>query len=182
MHDDPEHASRQLVELKNLNAQALQELRDLIKDLRPSILDDLGLVPALQAQVKEFQTRTGVGAGFMADGQRRRLPSEIEIVIFRIVQESLTNVAKHANAQHVLVRLIFDLSTVQLIITDDGCGFDPEEALSAVGRERRAWGLLGIQERITLVGGGCEIISRLGRGTTVRAWAPIDEEVNDGQE
>ena len=181
VHDDPEQASQQLVELKNLNAHALQELRDLISDLRPSILDDLGLVPALQAQVKEFQARTGVDAGLMADGHRRRLPSEIETVIFRIVQESLTNVAKHANARHVLVRLIFDLSAVQLIVTDDGCGFDPEEALSAGGGERRAWGLLGIQERITLVGGGCEIVSQPGKGTTVRAWAPIDEVVNDDQ-
>ena len=180
VHADPEQASRQLIELKDLNAQALQELRDLIRDLRPSILDDLGLVPAVQAQVKEFEARTGVDAGLMTDGPRRRLPSEMETVIFRIVQESLTNVAKHADAQHVLVRLIFNESAVQLIVTDDGRGFDPEEALSADGRERRAWGLLGIQERITLVGGGCEFASRADRGTTVRVWAPLNEASNEG--
>jgi len=178
VHTDPEQASQQLIELKNLNAQALQELRDLIGDLRPSILDDLGLVPAMQAQVKEFEARTGVDAGFMTDGSRRRLPTEIETVLFRIAQESLTNVAKHAEAQHVLVRLIFDEQAVQLIVTDDGCGFDPEEAVSADGRGRRAWGLLGIQERITLVGGGCEFASRPGRGTTVRVWVPLDDGVD----
>ena len=179
VHTDPEQASQQLLELKNLNAQALQELRDLISDLRPSILDDMGLVPAIQAQVKEFEARTGVDAGFMTDGPRRRLPSEIETVIFRIAQESLTNVAKHAEAEHALVRLIFDDQTVQLIVTDDGHGFDPEEALSADDRERRAWGLLGIQERINLVGGGCEIASQQGRGTTVRCWVPLDGVVDD---
>lgn len=178
----PDQASQQLIELKNLNAQALQELRDLIRDLRPSILDDLGLVPAVQAQVKEFEARTGVGAAFMADGPRQRLPSEIETVIFRIAQESLTNVAKHAEAQHVLVRLIFSEESVQLIVTDDGRGFDPDEALGADGRERRAWGLLGIQERITLVGGGFEIASRPGQGTTVRVWAPLDEVSNEASD
>lgn len=179
VHTDPEQASQQLVELKNLNAQALQELRDLIRDLRPSILDDLGLVPAVQAQVKEFEARTGVDAGFMTDGPRRRLPSEIETVIFRITQESLTNVAKHAEAEHVMVRLIFDEEAVQLIVTDDGRGFDPEETLGAGAQERRAWGLLGIQERIILVGGGCEIASQPGRGATVRCWVPLDEVMID---
>lgn len=174
---DPERAARQLVELKDLNAHALQELRDLIANLRPSVLDDMGLVPALKSQVNEFEARTGIEAGFRVSGHRRRLPDQTETVIFRIAQEALTNVAKHAHAEHAFVRLIFDDECAQLVVTDDGHGFDPTTALRESGDRRRAWGLLGMQERVTLVGGECEIASQPGTGTTVRVVVPlVDEE------
>lgn len=176
---DPELAARQLIELKDLNALALQELRDLIADLRPSILDDLGLVPALQAQVKAFAARTGLQAVFESRGPRRRLSPEEETVIFRITQEALTNVAKHAQAQHVMVRLTFTGNATHLVVTDDGRGFNPNEALQVAG-SRRAWGLLGMQERVQLVQGACEIASKPGIGTTVRVLVPHhDEEEKD---
>jgi signal transduction histidine kinase len=176
---DPELAARQLIELKDLNARALQELRDLIADLRPSILDDLGLVPALQAQVKAFAERTGLQAVFESRGPRRRLSPEEETVIFRITQEALTNVGKHAEAQHVMVRLTFTDDATHLVVTDDGQGFNPNEALQAAG-SRRAWGLLGMQERVQLVQGSCEIASKPGTGTTVRVVVPHhDEEEKD---
>jgi signal transduction histidine kinase len=168
---DPDLAAQQLIALKDLNASALQELRDLIADLRPSILDDLGLVPALQAQVKAFRERTGLHAVFDSRGPRRRLSPEEEIVIFRIAQEALTNVAKHAGAAHVIVRLTFQKDATHLVVTDDGDGFDPAEALQAAGA-RRAWGLLGMQERVTLIGGACEIASKPGKGTTVHVTVP----------
>ena len=173
---DPDLASRQLVELKDLNARALQELRDLIADLRPSVLDDLGLVPALQGQAKEFSERTGVEASLMVGGRRQRLEPETEIVLFRIAQEALTNVGKHAAASKVLMRLEFEKERVQLVITDNGQGFDPREALEAGGAQRRAWGLLGMQERVSLVGGVCEIASRRGDGSTVRVVIPVQSE------
>jgi signal transduction histidine kinase len=173
---DPELASRQLVELKDLNARALQELRDLIADLRPSVLDDLGLVPALQGQAQEFSERSGVQASLMIGGRRRRLQPEVEIVLFRIAQEALTNVGKHAAASKVLMRLEFEDERVQLIITDNGRGFDPREALEVGGAQRRAWGLLGMQERVALVGGVCEIASRHGDGSTVRVVIPLQRE------
>jgi signal transduction histidine kinase len=175
--DNPELASRQLTELKDLNARAIQELRELIADLRPSVLDDLGLVPALHGQVNEFEERTGVRASMIVSGRRRRLAPEVETVLFRIAQEALTNVAKHADAEHVMVRLVFEKEALQLIITDDGRGFDPQEALHAHGAQRRAWGLLGMQERITLIDGACEIASQPGRGSTVRAIVPLAHEV-----
>jgi signal transduction histidine kinase len=171
----PELAAQQLLALKDLNASALQELRDLIADLRPSILDDLGLVPALHAQVKAFRERTGIDAVFDSRGPRRRLSPEEEIVIFRIAQEALTNVAKHAGAAHVMVRLTFHDDATHLVVTDDGRGFDPAEALQAAGT-RRAWGLLGMQERVTLIGGACEITSKPGKGTTVRVVVPHHDE------
>ncbi|HZD11846.1 MAG TPA: GAF domain-containing sensor histidine kinase [Candidatus Binatia bacterium] len=173
---NPELASRQLIELKDLNARALRELRDLIADLRPSVLDDLGLVAALHGQAQEFEERTGVAASLMVGGRRRRLQAEMEIVLFRIAQEALTNVAKHAAASKVLMRLEFEEERVQLVITDNGRGFDPREALQMAGTQRRAWGLLGMQERVTLVGGVCEIASRPGQGSTVRIVIPLDSE------
>lgn len=176
VNTDPELASQQLIALKDLNARALQELRDLIADLRPSVLDDLGLVPALQAQAQEFSDRTGMDASLLVGGKRQRLEPEVEIVLFRIAQEALTNVRKHAEATKVLMRFEFETERVQLVITDNGRGFDPRAAMQVNGAQRRAWGLLGMQERVTLVGGVCEIASRKGHGSTVRVVIPLNAE------
>jgi signal transduction histidine kinase len=89
-----------------------------------------------------FEERSGVCAALEVSGNRRRLEAEVETVIFRIGQEALTNVARHAAAAHVMVRLVFGDEMVQLVVTDDGRGFDPREAFDASGRQRRAWGLL----------------------------------------
>jgi signal transduction histidine kinase len=172
---DPGRATRQLAELKRLNAQALQEVHNVIGDLRPSVLDDLGLVAAFQSQVRQFESRTGVEPLFEVRGKRRRVRPEIETVVFRIGQEALTNVAKHANARTVNICLDFDERRLRLAIQDDGSGFDPEQVLHS-NSERRAWGLLGIQERVALVGGTCEIESYPGTGTTIKASVPLIEE------
>jgi signal transduction histidine kinase len=172
---DPGVVARQLAELKTLSARALQELHNVVSDLRPSVLDDLGLVPALRGQVQDLESRTGVRAQFMVSGGRRRVQPEIETVLFRIAQEALTNVAKHAAAQTVAVRLIFADDAVRLTVQDDGCGFDPDEALRPGPERRRAWGLLGIQERVALVGGICQIMSQPGAGTTIQVSIPVTD-------
>jgi signal transduction histidine kinase len=173
--ENPELAMEQLTELGRLNDQAMQDLRDVISDLRPSVLDDLGLVPAFQAQIRSFESRTGVTADFELQGRRRRLSQEIETIVFRIGQEALTNVGKHARAKTVTVQLRFQPVCLRLLIQDDGLGFDPEEVLSANGGQRRAWGLLGIQERVALVGGACEITSQPGSGTLINVTIPLEE-------
>lgn len=173
IHNDPERAVRQLNELKLLSGQAMQELRDVIADLRPSVLDDLGLVAALQGQVKEFETRTGVTADLKTNGRRRRVQAEIETIVFRIAQEGLTNVARHGQATNVTVDLTFSDEALQLIVCDDGRGFDPQAALRPQVGQRPAWGLLGMQERASLVGGHFEINSQRGRGTTIQATIPL---------
>ena len=132
-------------------------------------------MPALQAQVKAFRERTGIDALFDSRGPRRRLSPEEEIVIFRIAQEALTNVAKHAGAARVMVRLTFHDDATHLVVTDDGQGFDPTEALQTAGT-RRAWGLLGMQERVALIDGACEIASKRGKGTTVHVVVPHHDE------
>jgi signal transduction histidine kinase len=185
MAENPQLASRQIDELKQLNAQALEDLRLLIHDLRPSVLDDLGLVPALQNQVRQFEELSGVEAKFDIEGKRRRLQPELETVLFRIGQEALNNVAKHANAAAAELRLSFNKHCVKLTVRDDGQGFDAPRVLSPVGdEERTAWGLIGIQERVAIVGGVCFIISEPGRGTMIHASVPVSykEVDNHGQD
>jgi signal transduction histidine kinase len=172
---NPALASQQLSELKKLNSQALQELHNVIGDLRPSVLDDLGLVPALNAQVRDFEIRSKVEADFVVDGKRRRIRPDLETIVFRIGQEALTNIAKHASAESVHVHLAFRESSLRLSIEDDGCGFNPEDVLFTNGSGRSAWGLLGIQERVALVGGVCSILSEPGSGTRIEATVPLSE-------
>ncbi len=182
---NPQLASRQLDELKRMNAQALADLRLLIRDLRPSVLDDLGLVPALQNQVRQFEELSGVETNFSIEGKRRRLQPELETVIFRIGQEALTNVAKHAQATTAEVKLSFNKNCLKLTVKDDGQGFDKSQILSpAGGQQRTAWGLLGIQERVAIVGGACFIISEPGKGTIIHATVPASyrEVSNHGQD
>lgn len=172
----PQLAAEQLRELKTMSTQALQELRDLIGDLRPSLLDDLGLVPALQSQVRSFMQRTGVQADFVLNGRRQRLLPEIETILFRIAQEALNNVAKHAHASRATVEISFSDNRLILEVRDNGQGFEPETIFAATDGTRQVWGLLGMQERVALVGGSCVVHSKPGQGTAVQVSIPISAE------
>jgi signal transduction histidine kinase len=179
---NPELAAQQLVELRQLNSDALRELHAMIRDLRPSVLDDLGLVAALKAQAREFEDRTGVSANFKIVGKRSRLRPELETVVFRIGQEALTNVAKHALADSVNILLNFNENCLKLRVEDNGRGFDPQNTLQPGDDQRKAWGLLGIQERVALVGGACFILSKPGEGTTIHVTVPITDARRDDVE
>lgn len=170
---NPELASRQLNELKKMTMQSLDDLRDLIGNLRPSLLDDLGLVPALQGQLREFTNRTTIPAELNLKGQRRRVQPEVETIVFRIAQEALTNIVRHAAAHHVIIELDFQPDALLLTVQDDGRGFEPVKVMAPQGR-RRSWGLLGMQERVSLVGGQYEIQSCPGAGTTIRVTIPLE--------
>ena len=178
--NNPAKAVAQLQELKVYSTDALGELRHIIADLRPSQLDDLGLVAALQWYVQEFEKRYRASAEFVLEGERRRLPQEYEIVLFRIAQEALTNIGKHAHASKASVRLEFEPGQIRLTICDNGRGFDPEKAL----RERRpaGWGLVGMQERALLLGGNFQIDSNPGEGTCIQVTAPLFLEVENVQD
>ncbi len=171
LDSDPEAVRQQLADMKAMNAQVLQEVHNVIADLRPSILDNLGLLPALRGHMRAFEERTGIQTQLLVQGKSARLKPDIETTVFRIVQESLTNVVRHAAAGSVLVQIVFGERDVRLSIDDDGRGFDVAAALAG-SDGRAAWGLLGIAERAALVGGTAEIQSRPGEGATVRIAVP----------
>jgi signal transduction histidine kinase len=169
-----ELAQYQIAELKNMTMHAIDNLRQYISDLRPSMLDDMGLVSAVRWLAQQYSERTGIVIDFEAVGQKRRLLSRVETVLFRIAQEALNNVGRHAHATRARVQLEFTDSAVILTIEDDGRGFVVDQVLG-VQPERRAWGLLGVQERVSLVGGKFGIDSEPGRGTKVTVEIPIEE-------
>jgi signal transduction histidine kinase len=175
---NPSVAKHQVHELVSITTDALGELRHLISDLRPSQLDDLGLVATLQWYIQEFNRRYPIQTDLVFKGERARFPPEYEIVLFRITQEALTNVAKHSGASHATVKLEIDTSQILLTVCDDGRGFDLEEVLRGEG-SRIGWGLLGIQERTALIGGEYQMESQPGQGTTIQIRVPLIVEAKD---
>jgi signal transduction histidine kinase len=165
------HASI-LEENVSIIERTLQQVRNLSLDLRPSLLDDLGLVPALRWYVNRQAERAGFTAVFMADSLEVQLSPDLEMACFRVVQEALTNVARHARAQHVLVELRQRDTQLELTIRDDGVGFDVRSALERAA-QGASLGLLGMDERVVLVGGKMEIESVPMHGTEIRAHFPL---------
>jgi signal transduction histidine kinase len=165
-------------ELKLFGTNALGELRQIIAGLRPPQLDDLGLVAALQWYVQSFEKRYAIKTDFVMIGDKIRLSSEYDTVLFRITQEALTNVARHADAAYVVVKLAMSPSQICLEIDDDGRGFDPELVLSDESR-RAGWGLLGIRERTLLLGGQYELVSTPGGGTHLQVDIPLIGEASN---
>ncbi|MEJ2747037.1 MAG: GAF domain-containing sensor histidine kinase [Anaerolineae bacterium] len=171
----PERSAYQLEELKKMGTQVLHELQSLVTGLRPSVLDDLGLVPALRGLLHQVEKQARLGVHLHVQGPSRRIQPEIETVLFRITQESLTNDARHAQASNVHVLLTFATDSILLQIQDDGCGFDPDAILRSDHKQH--WGLLGIEERVSLVGGQCQFDSQPGAGTTIHVNIPLQEEL-----
>jgi PAS domain S-box-containing protein len=154
-------------QLEEVAHQLAQEADTLAWELRPTALDDLGLQVALGHYVEKWSERSQLPVEFHSAGlSEQRLPPQIETAIYRVVQESLTNIAKHARASCVSLILERRGDDVSTIIEDDGCGFDVEATLGAPARERRM-GLLGMQERVALVGGALNLESTRGVGTTI---------------
>lgn len=156
------------VELRKLTAQALDEIRRIALELRPKILEDLGLAEALGWRVDEMNKVGGVRATLTVTGLERRLPRDIELALYRVGQEALTNVAWHAKATTVRVALDRGAQAVTLSVDDDGQGFDPSQTAA-----RRGLGLSGMRERLGLVGGDLRIDAAPGRGARLRASVPL---------
>jgi signal transduction histidine kinase len=154
-----------VAELRELTGATLDGVRRMAIDLRPPMLDDLGLEAALQAHVQDFSQRWPVKVTFTS---RRvgRVPPEVELVLYRIVQEALSNVAKHSGAAEVKARLTRRGRTLRLLIEDDGCGFDVE---AVKGSRESGLGLFGMEERLALIGGTLRVGSDAGSGTRVSA-------------
>ena len=163
----PEAFRARIEEAKKLNADAMRSIRDLAMGLRPSMLDDLGLEPALQWQGREFSRHTGVPANVQVSGVLDDLSDSQRTSIYRLVQEALTNCARHAKAKNVLVSVQAKDNQVIVVVQDDGIGFE------ASARSRSGLGLLGIQERVQALDGSLKIASERNKGTVLRAEIPL---------
>jgi signal transduction histidine kinase len=152
---------------KRLNTDAMRAIRDLAMGLRPSMLDDLGLEAALEWQGREFSRRTGVPANVEVSGALDYLSDAQRTCIYRVVQEALTNCARHANASNVGVSVSSRKDGIVVLIRDDGDGFNLQS------HARRGLGLLGIQERVQALEGAVEISSKPKAGTTIRVQIPV---------
>lgn len=162
---------RQLARVKDLTMTTLGLTHRWIQDLRPRLLDDLGLIPAIRWYAETRMEAVGVQVQLEVSGFRGRLPAELETTLFRVIQEALNNIAKHAHAKHVRIRLETYDARVVAEVEDDGVGFDPQEFLT-MRDDMRGIGLLGMRERMTLVGGALTVVSRPGQGTRIRIEAP----------
>lgn len=168
--EDPDELRRRLHEFRALIARALDDVRRMAMDLRPTLLDDLGLAPAVEAHARDMAERWNIHVRFHSSGIDQRLPTEVELVAYRIVQEALTNVVKHAGATEADISVERRGPALRIAVQDNGRGFPVDETLAS---KDRGLGLFGMDERASLVGGTIEIASAPGLGTTVTAIIPV---------
>jgi signal transduction histidine kinase len=140
----------------------IQTMRKIVSDLRPSILDDLGLIPAIEWQVKEFQKRTGIRTRFRSNVDEADITSERSAAVFRVVQEALTNIMRHANAKTVKVELKKEKGLLKISVSDDGQGMTDDTIT-----DLKSLGIVGMRERTFRIGGNFKIHSTPGSGTRV---------------
>ena len=167
----PADLRERLQEVRQVLDQIENQLRGLSHELRPLALEDQGLLPALQILAGAISRRTGLRVMVEAT-ESTRLPAKIETALYRVIQEALKNSSKHAHACAVKIRLWREQDCVYCSIEDDGTGFDYNTVSS--GRTRQGLGLLGIQERLHVLGGACEIRSAPGQGTTLNVKIPLE--------
>ena len=166
VRENPENSDARVADTIDLADRLVDQVRDLSLDLRPPLLDELGLVPALRGYIETEAKRAGILIDVVEDGPVKELPAEVEITAFRLVQEAVTNVIRHAEAETVNVTVRRDNGDLELSVKDDGRGFDVDSTLA--GPAAGALGLIGMHERVQNLGGELKIDSAPGRGTTVR--------------
>ncbi|HHV74129.1 MAG TPA: sensor histidine kinase [Thermoanaerobacterium sp.] len=163
---DTEKAKDELKNLKDIAHLSLKEVRKIIYDLRPSVLDDLGLIPAVSKYINDFKNDTGINVDFITLSEHKRLKPEIEITCFRVIQEALTNIRKHSKAKNAVIRLEFGDRFISIIIKDDGVGFEKTF-------KDNKFGLLGMRERVQILNGKFEINSSPNEGTQIYISIPL---------
>ena len=166
---DPSATDAVINEARTLTQQTLEEVRHLSRLLRPTILDDLGLLPTLRSYVKSFSERTGIQISLTAELEQQ-LDREIETMLFRVTQEGLNNILKHSGAQNVSVKLLDSPSGIVLEICDDGKGFTLDSS-----SELKGSGIQGMRDRVTLLGGKFTISSTLNQGTVLQLRLPVSK-------
>ena len=169
---EPEKVREELNELMWLVGNSLEDVRKIIFDLRPMSLDDLGLLAALKRYIEQFMNDNDMYVELNVSGREKRLDASLEIALFRIIQESLSNVWKHSGAPDAVINITYEEKRIQLTVRDAGKGFDPEQ----VQQEKRmtSFGITGMGERVQLLKGTLDIVASPGRGTQVNVVIPIE--------
>nr|WP_175476068.1 sensor histidine kinase [Evansella caseinilytica] len=163
-----DEAMLEIRDLKKMVKESLAEVRRIIYDLRPMALDDLGLIPTLAKYLKNVKERLGISIRFTNIGKELRLPSEMEVALFRFVQEAVQNAQKHADATEIQVKVELSVNKAIVVVKDDGKGFDPSV------KKENSFGLLGMRERVNMLDGHLDIDSTPGRGTLLMVQIPLD--------
>ncbi len=161
---------QQLTFLKKVATSALEDLRELSRSLHPTVLDDLGLLPAVRWYARNTLDKAGVNVKIVTRGMEDRLPPEMETAVFRIVQESCSNILRHAGAKNAEISLVREGGVLHVLVKDDGVGFDVKRVKE---RGPHHLGLVGMEERARLLGGTFEVRSSPGEGTVVEATIPV---------
>ncbi len=166
---DPDRAIQMLQSARGQAVEVVTGLRNLIGDLRPPALEELGLIPALKMQldaVQQAEVRLNI------IGETRRLAEAQELTLFRVVQEALRNITRHSQAKHIQIEVNYQPDSISLQVKDDGCGFRLPPHLGDLAFQHH-YGLVGIQERVKSLEGQFKVDSRIGHGTTINVWLPI---------
>ena len=171
MEVEPAKVSRELKELKEIVRSNLQDMRKIIFDLRPMALDDLGVIPALKRYIEDFRGKNDINIEMNFFGKEARLEPVLEIALFRLIQEALNNVVKHAHASDIMVIVELKDKWVRASVEDDGVGFELDEILAS--RSGNNFGLVSMKERTDLLGGEMEIDTKPGKGTKVSFKVPV---------
>ncbi|MFD0696227.1 sensor histidine kinase [Paenibacillus sp. GCM10027628] len=171
----------ELVDLKGQVRGGLEEVRKIIFNLRPMALDDLGIVPTLRKYVQDFEEKHRIRTQFNLVGKETRIPSGLEIAIFRLVQEALSNVIKHAKATFVSVELTLERDQVQIYVVDNGIGFDVMQTEQRIAKGNN-FGLLGMRERVELLDGSMVLESEKDSGTKITMLIPIGGRAENKEE
>ena len=167
----PQTVMERVEDLRELTDNILAEVRRFSRDLRPSVLDHLGMLPALQGLVSDLEREAGITVELKVVGEERPLPSETALALFRITQEALRNVRRHSGASGAVTTVAFLQDQVRITIEDNGRGFEPPEGLGARAVPGHL-GLIGMRERAQLLGGNLEVQSAPGKGTTITVVVP----------
>lgn len=170
----PDEAKAGLQELRRQIRTCLADVRQIIFDMRPMSLDDLGLVPALRQLVSKLEERKILKTDFQVNGKERALEKHVEVTLFRIIQEGLNNIHRHAGVSEGRLRLLFSQNDLSILISDEGRGFDMEEIeeMRRTGTGNGHFGILGMEERAKLIGAALNVISVQGEGTKIHVKLP----------
>ncbi|KXS40673.1 MAG: two-component system, NarL family, sensor histidine kinase DegS [Candidatus Frackibacter sp. T328-2] len=172
LDNDVGQAKEELQELKKLVRKSLQDVRKIIFDLRPMTLDDLGLIPTVRKYIEDFMEKTGLDIQIKVLSEETDLKPSHEVVIYRIIQEALNNINQHAQAKRVDIKLELKCNLMNVVIKDDGCGFNVDEVLEGQAG-KSSFGLLSMKERVELVQGNIKFESQKGKGTKITLKIPV---------